>query len=103
MPKGPVAHWPIIRYEELNEHHLLMLIDYKPELILLGCGKQHRLPHPRLLSALAKFQIGVEIMSTHAACRTYNILMAEGRQILAALLIEQDDLEKNNQFKEITE
>ncbi len=101
MPKGQVAHWPVMQYEQLNEHHLLMLADYKPELILLGSGKQHRLPHRHLLSTLAKFQIGVEIMSTHAACRTYNILMAEGRQILAALLIEQDGIEKNNQIKEI--
>lgn len=94
MPKGQVTHWPVTQYERLNEQDLMMLMDYKPELILLGSGKQHRLPHPRLLSTLAKFRIGIEVMSTHAACRTYNILMAEGRQILAALLIEQDEVEK---------
>lgn len=103
MPKGPVTHWPVTQYKQLNEQDLMMLMDYKPELILLGSGKQHCLPLPWLVSALAKFRVGVEIMSTHAACRTYNILMAEGRQILAALLIEQDYINKNNQIKEIVE
>jgi uncharacterized protein len=46
-----------------------------------------RFPHPKLTRALIESGIGVEVMDTSAVCRTYNILMAEGRQVAAALLI----------------
>ena len=56
------------------------------EMVLLGTGAAQRFPHPRLTAALTARRIGVEAMDTGAACRTYNILMAEGRKVLAALL-----------------
>lgn len=62
-----------------------------PELVLFGTGRRLRFPHPRLTRGLAEARIGFEVMDTRAACRTYNILAAEGRQVLAALLIEPDD------------
>jgi len=54
--------------------------------ILLGTGNRLQFPHPRLTRPLQQAGIGLEAMDTVAACRTYNILMAEGRQVLAALL-----------------
>ena len=59
-----------------------------PEVVLLGTGSRQRFPHPRLSRPLADARIGLEVMSTAAACRTYNILMAEGRKVAAALLVE---------------
>ena len=62
----------------------------RPEVLLVGTGsKQVLLPH-HILLPLLKIGIGVECMSTQAAARTYNILMAEGRQVIAALLPEVD-------------
>ena len=58
----------------------------RPEVILLGTGSRLHFPHPSLTHPLQLAGIGLEAMDTVAACRTYNILMAEGRQVLAALL-----------------
>lgn len=59
-----------------------------PEIVLLGTGQRQRFPSPALYKALLAARIGVEIMDTPAACRTYNILAGEGRRVAAALLIE---------------
>lgn len=63
------------------------LLDLKPELVLFGSGATFRFPHRDILAAFAEARIGFEIMDTPAACRTYNVLMSEGRDIAAALLI----------------
>ena len=57
------------------------------EIVLLGTGENLHLLHPRLLQSLARSGVGVEVMDTHAACRTYNILVAEGRKVAAALIL----------------
>lgn len=56
------------------------------EIVLLGTGSRMHLIHPRIYAALSAARIGVEVMDTQAACRTYNILLAEGRKVAAALL-----------------
>jgi uncharacterized protein len=58
-----------------------------PEIVLLGTGQRQRFPSPALYKGLIAARIGVEIMDTPAACRTYNILAGEGRRVAAALLI----------------
>ena len=58
------------------------------EIVLLGTGARQRFPHPRLTRALAQAGIGLEVMDLQAACRTYNILVAEERKVAAALLFE---------------
>ena len=63
-----------------------MFLDLNLEILLLGTGPKQRFPHPRLTQALAAKRIGVEAMDLQAACRTYNILMAEERRVAAALL-----------------
>ncbi|MDO4231572.1 MAG: Mth938-like domain-containing protein [Lautropia sp.] len=92
-PRGPVDVWDVASFEALNAERLLALLDapadqpdWRPEVILLGTGAQLRFPHPQLTRPLLQAGVGVESMDTLAACRTYNILMAEGRQVLAALL-----------------
>ena len=63
------------------------LLDLKPELVVFGSGAVFRFPERRIMAAFANARIGFEVMDTPAACRTYNVLMSEGRQIAAALLI----------------
>jgi len=65
------------------------LLATDPEVVLLGTGRSLRFPHPRLSQALARAGVGLEVMDTAAACRTYNILAAEGRRVTAALLLEE--------------
>jgi uncharacterized protein len=72
----------------LSEDHFSRLVLLKPEMVLLGTGTKLRFPHPRLSRALVQARIGLDVMDTGAACRTYNILMAEGRGVLALLLQE---------------
>ena len=67
--------------------HLAMILPLQPELVILGSGSRLRFPHPSLLQALMAARIGVETMDTVAACRTYNVLAAEGRRVVAALLV----------------
>lgn len=63
------------------------LLIRAPEIVLLGTGERLRFPPPALYSGLIKARIGVEVMDTPAACRTYNILAAEGRRVAAALIL----------------
>lgn len=87
MPEEAVAHWPVAGFESLEPRHFELLLPYRPELVLLGTGRRQRFPHPRLTRTLTDARIGVEVMDTQAACRTYNILMTEGRRVMAALLL----------------
>ncbi len=80
--------WGPQRFEELAEHHLAALAGLGCSVVLLGTGERQRFPAPALLRPLVEAGIGVEVMDTPAACRTYNILVAEGRSVAAALIIE---------------
>ncbi len=85
--------WPPQRFEELLPEHLaaLVALEPPPEVVLLGCGRRLRWPPPEVLAPLAEAGIGHEVMDTPAACRTYNILMADGRRVAAALLMVEED------------
>ena len=63
------------------------VIGLKPELVVFGSGALFRFPDRRIMAAFAEARIGFEVMDTPAACRTYNVLMSEGRRIAATLLI----------------
>ncbi|QJW77837.1 hypothetical protein EFP18_22785 [Burkholderia glumae] len=89
LPGAPVAPWPVASFEALAPEHFTMLLDPAPEVVIFGSGARLRFPHPRLTAALTARRIGVETMDFQAACRTYNILMAEGRKVAAVLLIER--------------
>lgn len=64
------------------------LMDLPVEILLLGTGRKLRFPHPSIMVAFRNRGIGLEVMDTPAACRTYNILLSEGRKVGAALLLE---------------
>jgi len=78
--------WGVSGFDNLNESHFEYFLSFKPEVILLGTGAHQHFPHPRLYRALTDAGIGVECMDTPAACRTYNILVAEDRIVIAAIL-----------------
>ena len=79
--------WAVAGFDALTPEDFAALLAHAPELVLFGSGDRLRFPHPRLLAALTNQGIGVEVMDTPAACRTYNFLMAEGRRVLAVLLV----------------
>ena len=85
-PEGEVRPWSVDSIERFDAAAVSDLLLDKPEIILLGTGEQQLFPVPATLAELYRSQTGFEVMSTPAACRTYNILMAEGRQVLAALM-----------------
>ncbi|MGA7178061.1 MAG: Mth938-like domain-containing protein [Thiobacillaceae bacterium] len=82
-----LEEWSEIRFEDLSEAHFSQLAQLKPEMVLLGTGAKLRFPHPGLSRALVEAAIGLDVMDSGAACRTYNILMAEGRNVLALILL----------------
>ena len=75
-------------YAELALAHMEALVDLGCPVLLLGTGERQRFPAAALLRPLVEAGVGIEIMSTAAACRTYTLLAAEGRRIAAALIVE---------------
>ena len=86
--RGEKFDWNCTRFDQLTEAHFAMLAETQPELVIFGSGTRLRFAPPAFMRVLMQKRIGVETMDTLAACRTYNILAGEGRQVLAALLIE---------------
>ena len=76
------------RYEDLGAADFAVLAELKVEVVIFGSGARIRFPHPAWLAPLAQARIGIETMDTAAACRTYNVLAQEGRQVAVALLLE---------------
>ena len=85
---GAICAWPAQSFDSLEASHFAQMVELKPELILIGTGSKQRFPKPELLKSLILAKIGFEIMDSQAACRTYNILVGEGRQVLLALIVE---------------
>jgi uncharacterized protein len=88
LPDRIVEGWAAAGFAGLDEVEMHRLVELTPELVLLGTGMRQRFPAPALLRPLVEAGIGFEIMDLQAACRTYNILMAEGRRVAAALLFD---------------
>ncbi|MDW5443059.1 Mth938-like domain-containing protein [Polaromonas sp. SM01] len=89
--RGEKFDWACGRFEDLTEAHFSRLAETRPELVIFGSGSRLRFPPPVFLRALMAQRIGVETMDTVAACRTYNILAGEGRNVVVALLMETPD------------
>lgn len=112
-PEGPVNKWPVVHPDDISTALLLeaarltlkpidpmAFLDsdqppqpevegIKPEVLLVGMGARQRMLDHHIISPMLRAGVGVECMTTEAAARTYNILMAEGRQVIAALLPEK--------------
>src|SRR5918992_2928941 len=83
-----VVGWGGHAFDALTREDFSFLGTLQAEIVLLGTGERQRFPHPRLTAPLGERRIGLEGMDLRAACRTYNILVAEGRKVAAALLFE---------------
>jgi uncharacterized protein len=79
--------WPPQRLEELEVEHMQALLALEPEIVILGTGERLRFPPPELRRVFAERGIGLEVMDTAAACRTYNIIALEGRRVAAGLMM----------------
>ena len=88
MPETAPRPWPVPTFETLAADHFEQIAADQPDVVILGTGVRQRFVHPRLVASLSARRIGVECMDSQAACRTYNILMGEGRKVTLALIIE---------------
>ncbi len=87
MPNQITDPWPIVDPNALSLTDFSHVLALKPELVVFGSGKTFRFPDARILATFSQARIGFEVMDTPAACRTYNVLASEGRNVAAALLV----------------
>ena len=88
LPESIIPAWTTATVRTLSESDMQILLGLGTEIVLLGTGKSLRFPSGTLLRPFAPAGMGLEIMDLKAACRTYNILAAEGRKVAAALLFD---------------
>lgn len=81
-----VQNWVVSHCGELSEDRLEPVFALQPEIVLLGTGSAQVFPPPELMLCFHRRGIGVEVMSTAAACRTFNVLVSERRKVVAALM-----------------
>ena len=87
-PETLITDWGPTSVDDLDAASLQAVVRLSPVIVLLGTGTEQRFPPASLLAPVLTQGIGIEVMTTAAACRTYNILVAEGRPVAAALLVE---------------
>jgi uncharacterized protein len=83
-----VTAWTVPSFDELSVADFVPVLALKPEVVIFGTGEIMRFPARELALAFAAADVGVEAMDSGAACRTYNILAAEGRKVAAAILVD---------------
>ena len=81
-----ITDWPAESAENFSEELLQPIMDLQPEIVLIGTGRKQVFLPPELMMNFYRNEIGFEVMSTHAACRTFNVLVSESRNAVAALL-----------------
>lgn len=87
-PRDIVADCGMRVVDDLDERGLAPIVERRPEVLIIGTGERQRFPEPRRLASLVTAQIGHELMDNAAACRTFNILLGEGRDAALLLLAE---------------
>lgn len=87
LPGQPVQPWQVAANAPLKVDYFSAVLSHKPELLVLGTGSELRLPAPEIYGALLGQGIGLEAMTTQAACRTYNLMAQDGRDIAACLIL----------------
>ena len=86
-PSQLIRNWPPQSVDKISADHLEIIADLKPEVLLIGTGDTLTFPDMKLTHPLMEQGIGVEVMDTAAACRTYNVLMHEMRKVALALVV----------------
>lgn len=87
-PSTLIEHWAPQSAQDLSSNNMEALIALKPGIVLIGTGAEHIFLSPDIYGALINLGIGVEVMSTQAAARTFNALSSENRNVAAALIIK---------------
>ena len=87
MADSLILDWQATDFASLTETHFLHIAELQAEVVLLGTGEKHQFLHPKIYKILTEKNIPLECMTTAAACRTYNILMSEGRNVAAMLIL----------------
>jgi uncharacterized protein len=82
-----IENWAPSHIDELRSHHLDPILELQPELVLIGTGQVLKFPSVSHYACLIQQNVGVEIMDSAAACRTYNILLNEGRKVVAGIIL----------------
>lgn len=82
-----ITDWSPQSFSDLTQTDLEILAAPTPKLVIIGTGKEHALLKPELMTFFLEKNIGIECMNTAAACRTFNVLMSEGRDAVAGLII----------------
>lgn len=83
-----IDDWKPQRFSDLLLSDFDQVLSFKPEIIVLGTGEKMLFPAEDIMNSITGEKIGLEVMSTPAACRTFNVLMSEGRNAIAALLLQ---------------
>jgi uncharacterized protein len=84
-----VSDWMPVNAPRISVEDLAPALEIGPELIVVGAGTEARTPDVDLMAELAALGIGLEYMQTPAACRTFNVLVHEGRRVAAALIQDE--------------
>lgn len=87
MPEQAPVRWNVAAFSSLTIEHFSEIESLEPDVVILGTGNRQHFIHPQLIANLTLRRIGVECMDNQAACRTYNILMTEGRKVALALIL----------------
>ncbi|MGB0134772.1 Mth938-like domain-containing protein [Dokdonella sp.] len=87
-PDQVVENWPVTDIDSLDEDAIRALLPIEPEVVILGTGERQQFPDRTLLLPIMRKGIGVEVMDNAAAARTYNLLAAEGRRVVAAFILD---------------
>lgn len=87
FPEDIETQWPVTDINSLKATDFNTICQFKPEVLIIGSGDKLVFPHPKTFVTLIDFGIGYEVMDNAAACRTFNIVVGEGRKAVLALII----------------
>lgn len=79
--------WPVASIGDLDQSSLQIILDMNPDVVLLGTGEKQLFPDPSIMALFGQKRIGLEVMNNGALCRTFNILVAEDRDVVAAIIL----------------
>ncbi len=85
-PNSIHCPWPVLSVDEIDESNLQPVLDLNPYVVLLGTGEKQHFPDASIYGLFGVRGIGLEVMVNGALCRTFNILVAEDREVVAAII-----------------
>ena len=85
--EGEILKWDVHHFTDLTADVMARLLHYSAEIYLLGVGELFQFPEPAVLAPFYQANKSVEMMTTSAACGTFNLLVSEDRKVIAALIV----------------